>query len=65
MKKCYILFLFFLFLLSFQNVNGQSVVTQTFIDKCTGEIKVATTTYVNGQAVISFDNQIKTLLLNI
>jgi hypothetical protein len=60
MKKCYILFLFFLFLLSFQDVNGQSTVSQTFIDKCSGEVKVATTTYVNGQAVISFYNQIRT-----
>ena len=36
------------------------MVTQTFIDKCTGEVKVATTTYINGNAVISFYNQIKT-----
>jgi len=36
------------------------VYTQTFVDKCTGEIKIATTTYVNGTAVVSFYNQIKT-----
>lgn len=60
MKKCYTLFLFFLFLLSFQNVSGQATVSQTFIDKCTGEVKIATTTYVNGNAVISFYNQIRT-----
>jgi hypothetical protein len=60
MKKCYFLFLFFLFFLSFQKVSGQSTVTQTFIDKCTGETKIATTTFVNGNAVVSFYNQIRT-----
>ena len=34
--------------------------TQTFIDKCSGEIKIATTSYVNGNAVVMFYNQIKT-----
>lgn len=39
-----------------QKVNGQ-IYTQTYVDKCTGEIKTATTTYVNGNSVISFYNQ--------
>ena len=38
--------------------NGQTM-TQTFVDKCTGEVKVATIQYVNGNAVVSFYNQIK------
>jgi hypothetical protein len=60
MKKCHFLFLFFLFLLSYQKVSGQAMVTQTFIDKCTGETKIATTTFVNGNAVVSFYDQIRT-----
>jgi hypothetical protein len=48
-----------MFIFTFQNVNAQATVNQTFIDKCTGEVKIATTTYVNGNAVISFYNQIK------
>jgi hypothetical protein len=38
--------------------NGQ-LFTQTFIDKCTGQTKVATTTMVNGNAIVSFYGQIK------
>ena len=34
--------------------------TQTFIDKCTGEKKVATTTMINGNAHVSFYNQVAT-----
>ena len=56
MKK--ILFILF-FILPFIS-KGQIVYTQTFIDKCTGEVKIATTTYVNGNAVVSFYDQIKT-----
>ena len=40
-------------------VQGQTY-TQTFIDKCTGQTVKATTTYVNGNAVVSFYNQIQT-----
>jgi len=56
MKK--FLLLFFLFI--GYSLNGQVVMTQTFIDKCSGELKIATTTYVNGNAVVLFYNQIKT-----
>jgi hypothetical protein len=48
--------LFFLFAFK---VNGQ-IATQTFIDKCTGETKIATIQYVNGNAIVSFYNQIRT-----
>jgi ribosomal protein L12E/L44/L45/RPP1/RPP2 len=54
--KIFLSALFILFLAS--KANGQTF-TQTFIDKCSGEVKVATTTYVNGNAVVSFYNQVK------
>jgi hypothetical protein len=41
-----------------QKAIGQTY-TQTYKDKCTGEIKVATTTMVNGFATVSFYNQIR------
>ena len=44
----------------FANQAKGQTYTQTFIDKCTGETKLATTTYINGNAVVSFYNQIKT-----
>ena len=56
MKK-YIIFLLIFCFIGFKS-SGQ-IYTQTFIDKCTGETKIATTTYVNGNAVVSFYNQIK------
>jgi hypothetical protein len=34
--------------------------TQTFIDKCSGEKKIATTTIINGNATVSFYNQVRT-----
>ena len=43
----------------FANQAKGQTYTQTFIDKCTGETKVATTTYVNGSAIVSFYGQIK------
>ena len=56
MKKWFgVLFLLVMFAI---DVNGQ-VITQTFVDKCTGETKVATINYVNGNAVVSFYNQIR------
>jgi len=39
--------------------KGQTY-TQTFVDRCTGETKLAVTTYINGNAVVSFYNQIRT-----
>ena len=56
MKKWLIgIILLFLFI----NVNGQTY-TQSYVDKCTGEVKLVTTTYVNGNAIVSFYNQVKT-----
>ena len=34
--------------------------SQTYIDKCSGEVKIATITYVNGNAFVSFYDQVKT-----
>ena len=48
----------FLLVLLCQIVSGQTY-TQTYKDKCTGEIKVATTTMTNGFATVSFYNQIR------
>lgn len=56
MKKILLGFILVLFC---QFVNGQTY-TQTYVDKCSGEIKVATTTYTNGYATVSFYNQVKT-----
>lgn len=56
MKKCLISILILLFV---YKVNGQTY-TQTYVDKCTGEVKTVTTTYVNGNAVVSFYNQVRT-----
>lgn len=56
MKKWFgVLILIIVFALK---VNGQTI-SQTFVDKCTGETKVATIQYVNGNAVVSFYNQIR------
>ena len=56
MKKWVVgIIVLFLFALK---ANGQTY-TQTFIDKCTGEVKLATTTYVNGRAFVSFYDQMK------
>ena len=59
MKQWVVNFIIICILLFAQKVNGQ-VFTQTFIDKCTGEIKIASTTYVGGNAVVSFYNQVRT-----
>jgi len=52
--------LFCLFTLIFlcSHAIGQTY-TQTYKDKCTGEIKLVTTQYINGNAVVSFYNQVR------
>ena len=59
MKKWLVNFIIVCIVLFAQQVNGQ-IFTQSFVDKCTGEIKIATTTYVRGNAVVSFYNQVRT-----
>jgi hypothetical protein len=57
MKKWYLsLVVLFLFTIK---LNAQTY-TQTFIDKCTGEKKIATTVMMNGYATVSFYNQVRT-----
>ena len=46
-------------LLAAQTANGQ-VVVQTYIDKCSGQVKTVTTTYVSGNAIVAFYDQIRT-----
>ena len=58
MKKLRILLSVLFISLLASKANGQTF-TQTFIDKCSGEVKVATTNYVNGNAVVSFYNQVR------
>jgi len=58
MKKWIVILLTSVMFLLAQKASGQ-VYTQTFINKCTGKEEIATTTYVNGNAVVSFYNQIK------
>ncbi|MEY3411772.1 MAG: hypothetical protein RIQ70_458, partial [Bacteroidota bacterium] len=58
MKKIVVcLIIFFVGLLS-NKVTAQTF-TQTFIDKCTGEVKIAKTTYINGNAIVSFYGEIR------
>ena len=55
MKKYILGFILIMFC---QIAIGQTY-TQTYKDKCSGEIKVATTTMVNGYATVSFYNQVR------
>ena len=43
-----LLFILLLTILSFSGY-GQTVFTQTFVDRCTNEVKVVTANFVNGQ----------------
>ena len=54
-----ILYILFFFVCS--NAIGQTqTVTQYFTDRCTNEVKTVTANFVNGSAVVSFYNRIKT-----
>lgn len=59
MKKWLATFLISVIFLFAQKAYAQTY-TQTFVDRCTGETKVATTTIVNGNATVSFYNQVRT-----
>ena len=58
MKKWLISLSIIVMFLIAPQAKGQ-IFTQTFIDKCSGEKKVATTKYVNGNAVVSFYDQVR------
>ena len=59
MKKWLATFLISVIFLFAQKAYAQTY-TQTFIDRCTGETKLATTTIINGNATVSFYNQVRT-----
>lgn len=50
--------LFFIFIT--QISYGQAVFTQTFVDRCTGDVKVVTANFVNGSATVAFYNRVRT-----
>ena len=58
MKK-WIFCLLLIVISSFATEAMGQTYTQTYKDKCTGEIKVATTTMTNGFATVSFYNQVR------
>lgn len=57
MKKI-ITILLLLFVAQF--ANAQAVFTQTFVDRCTGDVKVVTAAFVNGSATVAFYNRVRT-----
>ena len=50
--------LIILFLLIGYNSYSQTF-TQTFVDRCTGEVKIVTANFVNGSATVAFYNKIR------
>jgi hypothetical protein len=56
MKK--LLFILFLFIGSLS--YGQTVFTQTYVDRCTGDVKVVVANFVNGSATVAFYNRVRT-----
>jgi hypothetical protein len=56
MKKLLII----LFLIISGSTYAQTTFTQTFVDRCTGEVKVVTANFVNGSAVVAFYNKVRT-----
>ena len=56
----YLVYLFILITILISKQTVGQTFTQTFIDKCSGETKIATTIMINGSATVSFYNQIKT-----
>ena len=56
MKKLLLIFFLLIGSLSY----GQTTFTQTFVDRCTGEVKVVTANFVNGSATVAFYNRVRT-----
>lgn len=42
------------------NISYGQVFTQTFVDRCTGDVKVVTANFVNGSATVAFYDKIRT-----
>ena len=55
-KLLYILFLF----VCFKSIGQTQTISQTFVDRCTGETTIVTANFVNGSAVVAFYNRVKT-----
>ena len=53
--------LLFILLLSLISLSGygQTIFTQTFIDRCTGDVKVVNANFVNGSATVAFYNRVR------
>ena len=60
MKK--LLFILFLLIGSFS--YGQTVFTQTYIDRCTGDVKVVVVNFQTGSATVAFYNKVRTFTYN-
>ena len=56
MKKLLLILFLFIGSLSY----GQTVFTQTYVDRCTGNVQVVTANFVNGSATVAFYNKVKT-----
>ena len=52
--------LIILFLLIGSIAQAQTF-TQTFVDRCTGEVKIITANFVNGSATVAFYNRVRTI----
>lgn len=52
--------LFILFLFMGLSSYGQTIFTQTYVDRCTGEVKVVVANFVNGSATVGFYNKVRT-----
>ena len=53
--------LFFIFV---TNLSYGQTFTQTFVDRCTGEVQIVTADFTSGSAVVSFYNKVKLFTYN-
>jgi hypothetical protein len=49
-----------LLFLSLTSISEAQVITQTFVDRCTGEVKIVTANFSNGPTAVAFYNRVKT-----
>ena len=52
--------LLILFVLIGSVTYGQQIFTQTFVDRCTGNVTIVTANFVQGSATVSFYNKVRT-----
>src|SRR6056300_1485402 len=53
-----LLLLLFIFIGSF--TYGQTTFTQTYVDRCTGDVRVVVANFVNGSATVAFYDKVRT-----